>query len=165
MLLVDVRVTRECSEVYKLAKEPELKRFGVSIPEDLLERFDSLVEAKGYVGRSEAIRDAMRHLISEWELESSQEGSAATLSVVYKHRAKLMAALTNAQHASRADVISTMHVHLTPSHCLEVLTLCGTQENIQKLKDRVGGLSGVEYTNLFSFKVPESPKHNHSHSH
>ncbi|MFQ5831818.1 MAG: nickel-responsive transcriptional regulator NikR [Candidatus Thorarchaeota archaeon] len=148
-----------------MAKEPELKRFGVSIPEDLLERFDLLVEAKGYVGRSEAIRDAMRHLISKWEQESSQEGGAATLSVVYKHKPKLMAALTNAQHGSSANVISTMHVHLTPFHCLEVLTLSGTRENIQKLKDRVSGLSGVEYTNLFSFKVPQSLDRDHSHSH
>lgn len=148
-----------------MAKDSELKRFGVSIPEDLLEQFDFLVRAKGYVGRSEAIRDAMRLYISQWELDSSQEGNTATLSVVYKHRSRLMAELTNAQHASRASVISTMHVHLTPSHCLEVLTLTGTQKNIQNLADRVSGLSGVEYTRLFSFVVPESsdPYYNHHH--
>ncbi|MHA2211417.1 MAG: CopG family ribbon-helix-helix protein, partial [Candidatus Thorarchaeota archaeon] len=101
-----------------MVKNPELKRFGVSIPEDLLEQFDVLVKAKRYVGRSEAIRDAMRLFISQWELESNQEGNAATLSVVYKHKAKLMAELTNAQHTSGANVISTMHVHLTPSHCM-----------------------------------------------
>ncbi|MHA2005250.1 MAG: nickel-responsive transcriptional regulator NikR [Candidatus Thorarchaeota archaeon] len=146
-----------------MAKDPELKRFGVSIPEDLLEQFDVLVKAKRYVGRSEAIRDAMRLFISEWSIESKQEGNAATLSVVYKHKAKLMAELTNAQHASRANVISTMHVHLTPSHCMEVLTLSGTQENIHKLADRISGLSGVEFTRLFSFTVPESSGHDHHH--
>jgi metal-responsive CopG/Arc/MetJ family transcriptional regulator len=50
------------SKVFSLAKDPELKRFGVSIPEDLLEQFDVLVKAKRYVGRSEAIRDAMGRL-------------------------------------------------------------------------------------------------------
>ncbi|MHA1939756.1 MAG: nickel-responsive transcriptional regulator NikR [Candidatus Thorarchaeota archaeon] len=146
-----------------MAKDPELKRFGVSVPEDLLEQFDVLVKAKRYVGRSEAIRDAMRLFISEWEIESKQEGNAATLSVVYKHKAKLMAELTNAQHASRANVISTMHVHLTPSHCMEVLTLSGTHKNIQKLADRISGLSGVEFARLFSFAVPESSGHEHHH--
>jgi CopG family nickel-responsive transcriptional regulator len=152
-------------EVFLLAKDPELKRFGVSIPEDLLEQFDALVKAKRYVGRSEAIRDAMRLFISQWEIESNQEGNAATLSVVYKHKARLMAELTNAQHASHANVISTMHVHLTPSHCMEVLTLTGSQENIQKLADRVSGLSGVEFTKLFSFAVPESSSDDHEHHH
>ena len=76
-----------------------------------------------------------------------------------------MAELTNAQHASNANVISTMHVHLTPSHCMEVLTLTGSQGNIQKLADRVSGLSGVEFTKLFSFTVPESPYQDHEHHH
>ena len=51
-----------------------LKRFGVSIPEDLLEKFDKLVEKKEYVGRSEAIRDAMRSYISQTEWEADQDG-------------------------------------------------------------------------------------------
>jgi CopG family nickel-responsive transcriptional regulator len=146
-----------------MTKESELKRFGVSIPEDLLERFDLLVQSKDYVGRSEAIRDAMRLFISQWELETEQEGSAATLSVVYRHKSKLMAELTNAQHGSNANVISTMHVHLTHSHCLEVLTLSGKRESMQRLADMIGGLTGVEFARLFMFSVPESSDHNHSH--
>ncbi|MHA2066862.1 MAG: nickel-responsive transcriptional regulator NikR [Candidatus Thorarchaeota archaeon] len=148
-----------------MTKESELKRFGVSIPEDLLERFDLLVRSKGYVGRSEAIRDAMRLFISQWELETEQEGGAATLSVVYQHKARLMADLTNAQHRSSANVISTIHVHLTPSHCLEVLTLSGKRESMQKLADRIGGLSGVEFAKLFMFSVPDATDHEHGHSH
>ncbi|MFX0056626.1 MAG: nickel-responsive transcriptional regulator NikR [Promethearchaeota archaeon] len=148
-----------------MSKEHELKRFGVSIPTDLLKQFDALVKAKRYIGRSEAIRDAMRLFISQWEIENNQEGNAATLSVVYKHKTKLMAELTNTQHDSRANVISTMHVHLTPSHCMEVLTLSGLQEDIQKLADRISGLSGVEFTKLFSFVVPESSEKDHAHRH
>ncbi|MHA2020402.1 MAG: nickel-responsive transcriptional regulator NikR [Candidatus Thorarchaeota archaeon] len=146
-----------------MTKESELKRFGVSIPEDLLERFDLLVRSKGYGGRSEAIRDAMRFFISQWDLEAEQVGGAATLSVVYRHKARLMAELTNAQHGSGANVISTMHVHLTASHCLEVLTLRGKRDSIQKLADKIGGLTGVEFAKLFMFSVPESSDHYHSH--
>ncbi len=151
------------TEVFHMTKESELKRFGVSIPKDLLERFDLLVQSKRYVGRSEAIRDAMRLFISQWELETEQVGSAATLSVVYRHKAKLMADLTNAQHGSSTNVISTMHVHLTPSHCLEVLTLNGRKESLQKLADKISGLSGVDFTKLFMFSVPDTSDHDHSH--
>jgi len=42
----------------------ELVRFGVSINSDLLERFDKLIDTKGYDNRSEAIRDMIReHLV------------------------------------------------------------------------------------------------------
>jgi len=146
-----------------MRKQSELRRFGVSIPKELLDQFDLLVEAKGYMGRSEAIRDAIRLIISQWDLERSQEGGAATLSVVYRHKAKLMAELTNAQHGSNTNVISTLHVHLTPSHCLEVLTVRGERKSIQKFADKIGGLSGVEFARLFMFSVPESYEHNHSH--
>jgi CopG family nickel-responsive transcriptional regulator len=38
-------------------KEPSLVRFGVSMPDDLAERFDRMIAAQGYENRSEAIRD------------------------------------------------------------------------------------------------------------
>jgi CopG family nickel-responsive transcriptional regulator len=148
-------------EEFQMKKDSDLKRFGVSIPRDLLQQFDLLVHSRGYVGRSEAIRDAMRLFISQWELETENVGSAATLSIVYRHRARLMAELTNAQHSSSANVISSMHVHLTQSHCLEVLTLSGKKDSLQELADKIGGLSGVEFSKLFLFSLPEGSGHNH----
>ena len=140
-----------------------LKRFGVSIPEDLLERFDELVEKKGYVGRSEAIRDAMRAYLSQSEWESSQTGGIATLNIVYRHKAKLMSELTKAQHSCDAEVISTLHIHLTHDHCLEVITIRGTKEGIENFASKVGGLSGIEYSRLFSFALPNDAEHRHTH--
>ena len=43
----------------------ELVRFGVSIPDDLLEKFDVLITQKGYTNRSEAIRDLIRDRLVE----------------------------------------------------------------------------------------------------
>ena len=144
-----------------------LKRFGVSVPEDLLEKFDKLVEKKGYVGRSEAIRDAMREYISqfEWCTESDQEGTMASLNIVYQHKPKLMTDLIRAQHDAHAQVVSTVHVHATHSHCLEVITLKGNRKAIEELADKVSGLKGIEYVRLFTFLLPESDEVDHGHSH
>ena len=140
-----------------------LKRFGVSISEDLLERFDDLVQRKGYVGRSEAIRDAMRAYISQSEWESSQTGGIATLNIVYKHKPRLMSELTEAQHCCDAEVISTLHIHLTHDHCLEVVTIKGTKAGIENFANKVGGLSGIEYSRLFSFALPDETDNGHPH--
>ena len=59
-----------------------LERFGVSIPDDLLEEFDALVRRKGYVGRSEAIRDAMRAFIADSDWKSEDGHGAASLNIV-----------------------------------------------------------------------------------
>jgi len=49
-------------------------RFGVSLDKILLERFDSLIERKGYSNRSEAIRDLIRDslVMEEWESSTSE---------------------------------------------------------------------------------------------
>lgn len=142
-----------------------LKRFGVSIPEDLLEEFDQLVEKRGYVGRSEAIRDAMRLFLSQVQWESEQGGKAATLTIVYEHKPNLMAQLIKVQHDAEAQVISTTHVHLTHSHCLEVMTVKGTREGIERLASKISGLSGIVFSKLFAFSLPDIDEHDQGHSH
>ena len=142
-----------------------LKRFGVSVPEDLLEKFDQLVIEKGYIGRSEAIRDAMRVYISESQWEKGGDLVMASLNIVYCHKPKIMSDLIKAQHTSEAHVISTVHVHMSQSHCLEVLTLKGSKESITKLANKVTGISGIEYAKLFTFSLPEGEELNHGHTH
>ena len=47
----------------------ELSRIGVAIDTDLLEKFDRLIEQRGYTNRSEAFRDLIRDELVEknWE--------------------------------------------------------------------------------------------------
>ncbi|TET08885.1 MAG: nickel-responsive transcriptional regulator NikR [Candidatus Thorarchaeota archaeon] len=140
-----------------------LKRFGVSIPEDLLEKFDEIVKKKAYIGRSEAIRDAMRGFISQVEWEAEQEGTMASLNIVYQHKPRLMANLIQAQHNAHAHVVSTVHVHISKSHCLEVITLKGDRHSIEGLANKISGLKGIEYVRLFTFALPESENSGHTH--
>lgn len=142
-----------------------LKRFGVSVPEDLLEKFDKIVEKKEYVGRSEAIRDAMRAYISQNEWEEEQKGAIASLNIVYQHKPKLMAELMEAQHDAHAQVVSTVHVHVSHSHCMEVITLKGDRKSIENLANKVSGLKGIEYVRLFTFVLPEGNELGQGHSH
>jgi CopG family nickel-responsive transcriptional regulator len=154
LLLMDVRVMT-------------LKRFGVSVPEELLEKFDGLVDKKGYIGRSEAIRDAMREYISqsEWESGVDHENTIATLNIVYQHKARLMADLMNVQHHAQAQVISTVHIHATHERCLEVITLRGSSKSIETFANQVSGLKGIEYIKLFTFFLPEKEDTMPSHVH
>ena len=144
-----------------------LKRFGVSIPEELLKKFDELVERKGYIGRSEAIRDAMREYISQfdWSTESNQETTMASLNIVYQHKPKLTADLIRVQHDAHAQVVSTVHIHATHSHCMEVITLKGSRKAIEDFANKVSGLKGIEYVRLFRFFLPEGNGTGHDHSH
>ena len=57
-------------------------RFGVSLDSDLLERFDTLCDQRGYETRSEAIRDLIRNMLVQPEWEDREHEVAATLTLV-----------------------------------------------------------------------------------
>ena len=76
-----------------------------------------------------------------------------------------MADLIKVQHNSDAHVISTVHVHMSKSHCLEVITLRGSKDTIIKLANAVAGISGIEFSKLFTFAFSESETFEHDHTH
>ena len=43
----------------------KVSRIGVSLPKNLLDKFDMMTEGMGYANRSEAIRDAVRDMKNE----------------------------------------------------------------------------------------------------
>ncbi|HSM90563.1 MAG TPA: ribbon-helix-helix protein, CopG family, partial [Desulfobacterales bacterium] len=70
----------------------DLARFGVSIDQRLLERFDQLIAAKGYVNRSEAIRDLIRSALVEDQISRDQTtATVGTVTLVYDHHTRDLA--------------------------------------------------------------------------
>ncbi len=126
-----------------------LIRFGISISEDLLERFDQQVMQRGYTNRSEAIRDLIRDALVEDEWKEDDEEVAGTLTLVYDHHVKgLTDLLTELQHSYHHLILSTMHVHLDENNCLEVLVLKGKSAETKEVANRLLGVKGVLHGKL-----------------
>ena len=127
----------------------ELVRFGVSIRSKLLRRFDDLIHQKGYVNRSEAIRDLIRKHLVEHEWELGDRETIGTLTIVYNHHVRELAErLDHFQHDHYESVISTMHIHLDEHNCLEVMVLRGKPAKIRSLADTIIGVKGVNHGQL-----------------
>ncbi|MBC7338981.1 MAG: nickel-responsive transcriptional regulator NikR [Firmicutes bacterium] len=127
----------------------ELRRFGVSMEEELLEKFDQLARSRGYSNRSEFLRDlARRELIErQWELEDAEV--AGTVTLVYDHDARgLGDELTHLQHDHHELVLSTMHVHLDERNCLEVVVLRGPAARVRALAHAMIARRGVKHGQL-----------------
>lgn len=121
-------------------------RFGVSLEQDLLARFDHLICHKGYTNRSEALRDLIRDSLvrEQWDLGTAE--AVGTVTLVYSHDVRDLAdKLTDLQHAHYTAIVSSLHVHLDPHHCLEVLVLRGKAKEIKAIADRLIGTRGVKH--------------------
>jgi CopG family nickel-responsive transcriptional regulator len=127
----------------------KIKRFGVSIEPDLLNKFDKAIKKKGYTNRSEAIRDIIRKDIITEKNKNPNLESIGTLTIIYDHHAgNLTNRLLDLQHDHTKEILSTTHIHIDHHNCLEVLVLKGKTGNIQKLADNIKSLKGIKHGEL-----------------
>lgn len=123
-------------------------RFSVSLSEDLLKKYDALLDEKGYSNRSEGIRDLIRDYLVQQEVAGKEE-VVGVISLVYDHHVReLTEKLIERQHQSEAVVISSMHVHLDHHNCLEVIIARGKGDTLRKFADGLIGTKGVKHGKL-----------------
>jgi CopG family nickel-responsive transcriptional regulator len=126
----------------------KLVRFGVSLDHHLLDDFDRVIARKNYTNRSEALRDLIRDNLVGQEWDDNKD-AVGTITIVYDHHVPdLTEKLTDIQHRYHRLVLSGMHVHLDHNHCLEVLVVRGTGQEIRKIADTLIGTKGVKHGKL-----------------
>ncbi|HOD13729.1 MAG TPA: nickel-responsive transcriptional regulator NikR [Spirochaetota bacterium] len=124
-------------------------RFGVSIDEKLLSRFDTIITGKGYVNRSEAIRDLIRDMLVSEDVANPESESIGTLTLVYSHDVhELSEKLNDIQHHYHRIIVSTTHIHLDEHNCLEVLILKGKARDVQTIADKLLAIKNVRHGKL-----------------
>ena len=127
----------------------DLTRFGISIDEQLLTSFDEMINNKGYVNRSEAIRDLIRGALVEQEWGDANQETVATVTLVYDHHTRDLAdKLTEHQHSHYEEILSTLHIHLDHHHCLEVVAIKGKNSRVKRIADELIGTKGVKHGKL-----------------
>jgi CopG family transcriptional regulator, nickel-responsive regulator len=125
-----------------------LIRTGISLESELLEKFDKVVQQKGYGSRSEAIRDLVRDHFVEEDVASNKV-IVATITLIYDHhQPKLSEQLISAQHDYKGHVLATTHVHLDHHNCLEVIILKGRGADAKKFADKLISFKGVKHGKL-----------------
>ena len=134
-----------------------LVRFGVSIENELLKRFDALIKGKNYSNRSEAIRDLIRKNLVEKEWDEKGE-VAGGIAIVYDHdKRELVNKIIDIQHDSHDVIISSQHVHLDEHNCLEVIIVKGKVAGVEKLADTLRSLKGVRHCTLARATTGKTP--------
>jgi len=125
-----------------------LKRFSVSLKENLLADFDKFIRRCQYSNRSEAVRDLIRKALvqREWEADKNVIG---VITLVYDHHQnQLHETITQLQHDFYEHIISTTHVHMDRDNCLEVIIIRGKALEVRELSERLIATKGVKNGDL-----------------
>jgi len=127
----------------------DLKRFGVSIEQDLLKKFDAYISLNNYGNRSEAIRDLIRKEFVDQEWSKSSELVAGAIVMVYDHhKHDVVDRLLNIQHEYNDIIISSQHVHLDHDNCFEIVVVKGKMNKLTDLASKLKSIKGVKHASL-----------------
>lgn len=126
----------------------QVKRFGVSLEEDMLTALDKLVAEKHFPNRSQAIRHLIKSTLVSEKIDKNKTVAGAIVIVYDHHRRELNSKLVDVQHDYHDYILSTQHVHLAHDLCLETIAVRGKAQQLLTLADKIIGIKGIIHGKL-----------------
>ena len=125
-----------------------IKRFGVSLEDELLQSLDEYSFQNKFPNRSQAIRHLIRKNLVTQRWEGNQEVAGAIVLVYDHHKRDLQHNSTAIQHDFHDLILSVQHVHLDHHHCLETIAVKGKADRLTELANKLIGLKGIFHGEL-----------------
>jgi CopG family transcriptional regulator, nickel-responsive regulator len=125
-----------------------VKRFGVSIEEEALQKLDTFVEENQFPNRSQAIRFMIENSFIQQKWQCNNEVAGAIVLLYDHHKSDISNKAGNIQHDYHHLVLSTQHIHLSHDLCLESIAVKGKAKELTNLADMLISLKGVKHGKL-----------------
>ena len=125
-----------------------LKRFGVSLEDDILESLDEFVKINGFANRSQALRFFVEKNVAEkkWQCGNIVAG---TIIVMYdQSKREISQRITDIQHQYQDVILSSSQYYLNKDFCLHIVTVTGVAHKLTELSDRLITIKGLKHGKL-----------------
>jgi CopG family nickel-responsive transcriptional regulator len=126
----------------------QIKRFGVSLEDDILAKLDKLVSSKKFPNRSQALRFLINSYGVGEKWQNNQEVAGAIVMVYDHHKRELQSKSMGIQHDYHDLILSVQHVHLNHNNCLETIAVKGKAKKLTDLADRLKGIKGMKHVSF-----------------
>ncbi len=126
----------------------KIRRFGVSLEEDLLNELDALVKKRKLSNRSQAIRSLIRKNLVQEKWEGNEKVSGCIVLIYDHHKRELVTKSMDMQHKYQHLILSVQHAHLNHNNCLETIIVKGEANELKALADNLIALKGIKHGEL-----------------
>ena len=128
----------------KAVKSPHVGRISVSLPASLLVELDNMVAARGYDSRSQAVSEMTYRELIEYKRNLGNDVMVGTITIHYDRSVPgLQGRVADIQFKHLAEVISSLHVHLSHQQVMEVVLVQGQAQQLQKIASEMQTQRGV----------------------
>jgi len=124
----------------------------MSVPEELLTRFDEVFGVKGFRTRSDAMREAMRSFVDEAEWNSLEGENQIVITMIYDEVGP-RGELSVLQHRYE-EIQMMLHLHLEKGQCMEVFIARGPNQTLREILGKIRRVKGVRSIRFIS--IPKS---------
>lgn len=125
-----------------------LKRFGVSLEENLLESLDQYVNGNGFANRSQAIRFLIEKNVAEQKWQCNHI-VAGTIIIMYDQGKKeISSKITAIEQVYKDVILSSSQYYINRNFCLHIVTVMGTANLLTELSDKLISLKGIKHGKL-----------------
>lgn len=124
----------------------------ISLPDTLLDQADAFITARGFAGRSELMRAALRDHLAR-ETQNTNTGlTSATVTLLYPHGAERK--IGEIRHDFTDVIQSMMHGH-AEAGCVELFLVRGEAERIRRFVDALRAAKDAELVQTIYTDIPE----------
>jgi CopG family nickel-responsive transcriptional regulator len=130
-----------------------IKRFGVSIDEEVLATLDRYVRENNFSNRSQAIRSLVEQYIVDNKWQKNEVVAGAIVILYDHHKSDILVKLNEIQHDYHEMILSSQHFHLDHDTCLEIIAVKGRARLLQELADLILSRKGIIHGKLVMSKA------------
>jgi CopG family nickel-responsive transcriptional regulator len=125
-----------------------LKRFGVSLEEQLLTILDKYVEENGFANRSQAIRFLIEKNIAEQKWQCGHTVAGTVIIMYNRTKQDIASKIAAIQQDYRNVILSSSQYYLNEQFCLHIATVTGKAFRLTELSDKLIAIKGVKHGKL-----------------
>jgi CopG family nickel-responsive transcriptional regulator len=131
-----------------MARGEKMTIVSISVPSELLSRFDEILASKGFRSRSDAVRESMRSFVDEAEWDSTEGENQIVITMIYDEIGP-RGELSVLQHRYE-EIQMMLHLHLEKGQCMEVFIARGPNSRLREILGKIRKVKGVRSIRFIS---------------
>jgi CopG family nickel-responsive transcriptional regulator len=125
-----------------------LKRFGVSLEEDVLDALDQFVKDNGFANRSQAIRFLVEKNVAERKWQCGNIVAGTVIIMYNQSKREIALRITEIQQQYQDVILSSSQYYLNEDFCLHLATVTGVAHRLTELSDKLITIKGIKHGKL-----------------
>jgi len=125
-----------------------IKRFGVSLEDDLLEHLDNYVNDNGFANRSQAIRFLIKKNVAEQKWQCNNIVAGAIIIIYGQDKKEISSQIASIQQRYKDAILSSSQYFVNDSSCMHIITIMGEAHRLTELSDRLTTIKGIKHGKL-----------------